>query len=134
MSSVLGYLRIHLPIHRRIDVFASLGFYKRFLMLTKSTLLPTWRSQYSEHDFAGEMGVISRWGNWVTLDLRAATFEALDVYNLNHPYFEAKALIGTQFEQAFLLLRYHVLLGFGRLDEWAVGVGYRIHISLIDET
>lgn len=110
-----------------VQFFASLGWYQRLTLLTKATILPSFRSSYTEHDFALELGFRFRISDSIRAYLKAATFEELEVYNLNNPFGEVGGSVKTGFQnwEIFSFARYQILLGFGRLDTFSFGLGGR---------
>lgn len=108
-----------------VNSFVSVGWYKRFQSIQNSPILPSLGSDYSEQDFALALGTTIFWTERLSQTLRIATFEELEVYNLNHPFAELKVSyqLGNDLPTVFTGFRYQVLLGFGRLDEWRTLVG-----------
>ncbi len=110
-----------------VQFFAEAGWYQRLTLLTKATILPSFRSSYSEHDFALGLGFKFRISENIKAHVKAATFEELEVYNLNNPFGEVGGSVQTGFNnwEIFSYVRYQILLGFGRLDTFSVAMGAR---------
>jgi hypothetical protein len=125
LTSFLLYGRLHSSPFKALNLFLTTGWYKRYTVLTKSTILPTpWHNSYSEHDFAFELGFDLFPEEKISGQLKAATFDAMEVFNLNNPY--AEISLGYLWDpnwKVTLYSRYKVLLGFGRLDEFRFGAG-----------
>lgn len=107
------------------EFFVSAGWYQRMTLLTKATILPSFRSSFSEHDFAFELGFALKPTEKIRTYVKAATFEQLEVFNLNHPYGEIGGSFKTGFQNwdLFSYARYQILLGFGRLDTFSFALG-----------
>ncbi len=122
-SHLLYLMRLKTPEFLGIQFFTGLGWYQRFMQLNKSSILFfPFRNSYTEHDFALELGVQIDLGKDYFARLRAATFEEIDVYNLNHPMGELS--FGIPIDSSLylhLLTRYQIGLGFGRLDNLVFG-------------
>ena len=127
-TSLLFYGAFSIAPFRALRVFVTGGWYKRYLLLAKSTVLPVpfRNSSYSEHDFAGSFGIDLFPEETFFGTLKASTFDEISVFNLNNPYGEIQ--LGYRFSstsRAILFSRYQLLLGFGRLDEFVFGFSLR---------
>jgi hypothetical protein len=129
LTHLLGYARLDTTLWDRLELYAAAGWYERFALLSKVLVLPTFRNSYREHDWAGALGF--RWqfiDDW-WFGGQASTFEEIDVFNLNNPFLQA----GLEFRPlpgviTTLYGRYQILLGFGRLDSFLIGLG--LHFTL----
>lgn len=122
VSHLLVTLRLEARPFSWLTLSLTPGWYRRFTHLNKVVFLPVFRSSYTEHDFAGALGVEAEFEDWRTR-LTVATFEELSVFNLNNPFAEAKVshrFYGMQWSAFF---RYQILLGFGRMDKLIMGFG-----------
>ena len=110
-----------------VQFFAEAGWYQRLTLLTKATILPTFRTSYSEHDFALALGFRFQITDAIKAHIKATTFGDLEVYNLNNPLGEIGGSIKTGFHdwEIYSFVRYQILLGFGRLDTFSFALGAR---------
>lgn len=123
-SNFLLFGRLRTPRILGNSLFVSAGWYKRYVLLKGITLpiIPL-RSSYSEHDFAFELGIQLLEETHYIAILKAATFDSLEVFNLNNPYGEVE--VGMKMSDKFsfsLVGRYQLLLGFGRRDRFSLGL------------
>ena len=128
LTHLLGTLTLRLPTW--ISPFASAGWYKRWALLQNMTLIPSFRSSYTEHDFALALGCNVRWNEQFATDFLLSTFEEIDVFNLNNP-FAKLTLVFTPKNSSlswYFFGRYKVLLGFGRLDSFTAGGGISLRL------
>jgi hypothetical protein len=96
------------------------------VQLESASLFPViTKSSFSEHDFSTEIGFLTQISQ-IKLGLRVATFDELEVYNLNNPFVESVFFLPTESEKDCwsLTMRYQLTLGFGRLDRILVGLNY----------
>jgi hypothetical protein len=105
-----------------LNIFITPAWYKRFTHLNKVAFFPTVRSSYTEHDFAGAIGVEAGDENWKAIT-QIATFEEISIYNLNNPFAELRLIHPISGIEWSAFFRYQILLGFGRLDSFLAGVG-----------
>ncbi len=113
---------------RQWELFFSGGWYRRYVRLTKTYLLPALIGpSYTEHDFAVALGTKILFSSKLSTLFKVATFEELSVYNLNNPFLQGEVSYQpvAQDWELSLLFRYRLLLGFGRMDSLTTGVSYR---------
>lgn len=125
-TSLLGFARLETTLFERLSLFFAGGWYKRWVQLNRASILPlAGTTSFSEHDFATELGLLLKFTR-TQIGLRVATFDELDVYNLNNPYIESRIFLPASSPQGrwSLLCRYHLSLGFGRLDKLTTGISY----------
>ncbi len=108
-----------------VQIFASVGWYQRLILLSRATIVPSFRSSFTEHDFAFELGLKFKITDSIRFYLKAATFEELEVYNMNHPFGEIGGSYKTGWDnwQIYSFARYQGLLGFGRMDTFLFAIG-----------
>lgn len=122
-SDFLLSVRAKSPAFIGVSLFAGAGWYKRYVLLRRVSIpaVPV-RSSYSEHDFAFELGLNIFESSATFIQIKAATFNAVEVFNLNNPFGEIE--LGHRFSESLTLSifsRYQILLGFGRLDRFSMG-------------
>lgn len=120
-SGLTAAAEIDTSIAGRVEVFASAGWYERLSRASGGGLLPLQGpGSEREHDFLLRLGGRLRFTDEWAGALFISTEDAYEVFNLNGPYLEAALeKRGTLEWRAYA--RYHVLLGFGRPGEIAVG-------------
>ena len=107
------------------------GWYRRFVTLDKAHFLPVLLgSNYSEHDFAIAFGTELKLGQNLSALAKVSTFEEISVYNLNHPFIQTDltyepvpSIYWTVYS------RYQLLLGFGRMDSFKLGLNLSLPLS-----
>lgn len=127
-THLAAILKTQLEIFYGATVFGSVGWRRRYVLLQKSAPLPTFRSSYTEHDLVGAFGLETRWRDDLRVRLLAGNWDEFSEYNLQHPFLQIEPqleIIGGALV-ARVFYRYQVLLGFGRLSEWALGAGIRM--------
>jgi hypothetical protein len=114
-----------------LDLFLNGGWYRRFITLNKALFLPGFvGSNFSEHDFAVNFGLGLHWSDSVSTLFKVATFDEVSVYNLNNPFIHAElSFIPLDNLKVTLYSRYKLLLGFGRLDSFTVGVSLPLSLK-----
>ena len=126
-STLLGYLRLTPPSMGPLSVFFLGGWYYRIIQLEKMSVLPFLGSNsLSQQDFATELGVQLNLSSALSWKLAVATFDEMEVYNLNHPFVESSLKIrdldsSTEWRAT---VRGQLVLGFGRLDRLIFGMSY----------
>ena len=123
----LGSLKFRLFDFMR--VFMEGGWYQRFVRLNRPYFLPAFfGGNYTEHDFALNFGTEILWSEQLTTLFKVATFEELSVYNLNNPYLQGQFSYTPDSSKTLwsVYARYRLLLGFGRMDSFTVGLNYTI--------
>lgn len=126
-TCLLGFMRLSFSPFSFVSFFASSGHYLRKTELATVTVVPVlFGESLSDHDFIGEWGFESTYGNY-NFRLKVATFEEIEIFNLNNVFFEARLRYSPPNEsfEYFLLSRYKFLLGFGHLDEVVLGAGLK---------
>lgn len=126
-TSLLGLTTFQFKPVTPITFFISAGAYQRWGVVNRSTLLPfTPKPSFSQYDFATELGVKSTFSQTLSGILKVATFDPWEVYNLNNPFIESSIELGKPktTEKWLATFRYHLLLGFGRLDRLTFGLTY----------
>lgn len=113
-----------------LGFFGSFGYFFRFPLLNKSTILPNFRASYTEKHFAFQFGFRIYPSDSLILSTRLATYDEMDVFNLQNPFFQGdlEYLLAGDSLSATMQFRYSLLLGFGRMDEWMLGVGVKIKL------
>ena len=131
VSTLLFLLQFQSRPLSSIRLFLQGGWYRRFVTLNNAHFLPGfWGSNYSEHDFAVALGTEIRWSPSLTSQAKVATLEEISVFNLNNPFIEAAvAYWPTESISWSLYSRYHLLLGFGRMDSLKVGLALKMPLS-----
>lgn len=116
---------LHTTLFQHVRLFLSLGWATRPTRLSRPSLLPHYfSSDFSDPTWAAELGIeLKQLGNFGGR-FSFGNIDALETYNLNNPFFE----LGVSYHPRHSPLRYYVftryklLLGFGRLDEFLVGL------------
>lgn len=106
----------------------TLGPTHRLLQMDKRAWIPIlYRSAAAEWDLAARFDLTVQWTDTWSTRATLGSFENLNIYNLHNPFVQVtlsgKALLGSA--DLFLFGRYHALLGFGTIDNWTTGVGFR---------
>jgi hypothetical protein len=129
-TQLLFTLNLHQHIFSGLKVFGTFGYFFRFPLLNKATIIPTFRSSFTERDVAFTFGVTAYPSENFNLSARFSTYDEMEVFNLQHPYFQldGEYLLDGNAIALLAQFRYHVLLGFGRMDEWMFGVGIRLKL------
>lgn len=128
-SHLWGQARLEGGLFDSVRGFFALGWYERFTRLDKTWVVPTFRGDVREHDFTVAFGLQAALTREWELRASLATFDTLEIYNLNHPYVELRSIhqfLGPATVEAYG--RYQVLLGFGRWDNLTFGVAFRVAI------
>ncbi|MBI4405725.1 MAG: hypothetical protein HY537_16325 [Deltaproteobacteria bacterium] len=111
--------------------FVSFGWYKRFHSLTKLTILPTFSGAFYDTDMAASIGLRIQPTALIATVIDLSTIEEIDIFNLANPFLRIRAAYepkpGGLKWTAFA--RYRILLGFGRLDEFMMGLGCEIPLE-----
>lgn len=130
-TNFLFRANLHGTPFRWLYLHATGGWYERFTTLNGFALFPTFSRDTADHDFA----VMAGWevrpeDNWGVGGM-IATFEAINTFNFNNPYAQlsARYFAGEDIGEIYLYARYRLLLGFGRLDEFLVGVGWKVPLG-----
>lgn len=109
----------------RFKFFVSVGMYYRFASVLKGGSFPFQaKTDFTDWDFATQFGLETTLFNQFVWLNRVSTFDELETFNLNHPFIES-AFFWRKKNQSFSLgisTRYQVLLGFGRLDRFMLGI------------
>lgn len=119
------------PFGRTVSFCVEGGPQRRWLQIEKRAWLPVvYRSAFAETGAVLRLNLKVRWNDRWSSDLMAANFENIDVYYLHSPYFQLSVTRRKILDDADLVVfgRYHVLLGFGILDNWTTGAGLRFPI------
>jgi hypothetical protein len=112
--------------------FASFGFYQRYTALENASIFPSFGTDgLVDGDYLAQIGFrVSPIKNY-SITAQLANFEEIDVYNINNPF--AQVTLGYKDPKgdwsASLFGRYKILLGFGQLDEFLVGVGVTLRLN-----
>ncbi len=123
-TTLLLRAKTHLHLGKAFFVLSSVGWYERFNQLKSSSVLPTLSEDPKDRDIAAELGFGVHIFDKLSAQTKIATFDDMDVANLNHPYWESKVVYRYKLGlQLFLLTRYAVFLGFGRRDRLLFGSG-----------
>lgn len=126
-TTFLGFIQLDSPRLGPIAFRFLGGWYKRFSFLERASVIPFVGSlNFSQHDFALDIGLISHLTQNIQGQVKVATFDELEVYNLNHPFVEsAIAVVNPETQGTWAAtFRYQLSLGFGRLDRLAFGLSY----------
>ncbi|MFM8269954.1 MAG: hypothetical protein ACKN9V_07175 [Pseudomonadota bacterium] len=126
-TSLLGLATIQVSPWNLFSFFFSAGWYKRWTVLTHSSLIPFSNpASFSQYDWATEIGIRTTLTKDLSGLFRIATFDPWDVYNLNHPFIESAFTWGPAESKSkwIATFRYQLLLGFGRLDRLTFGLSY----------
>ncbi len=131
LSSFLALAHLHYRPFQSWNLFLQGGWYRRFVDLGKTHFLPAvLGSSYSEHDFAVALGTEIHWSTCFSTGAKVATFEELSVYNLNNPLIQADITYQESDGLRWTLYsRYQLLLGFGRMDSFKLGVFLGLPVS-----
>ncbi len=105
------------------DFYGAFGWYERFSRASGEGLLPLPLGQMErEHDILVQLGCRTHFSERWAAELEVATFDDYEIFNLNGPYIQlAVDHKSAAAEKWRTYARYHMLLGFGRIDELAVG-------------
>lgn len=87
-------------------------------------------SNYSEHDFAIAFGTELKLDQNLSALAKVSTFEEISVYNLNNPFIQAD-LTYEPVPSVYwsIYSRYQLLLGFGRMDSFKLGLNLSMPLS-----
>lgn len=101
--------------------YGEIGLVRRYFRVGGQTPVPgPWGHDTAEWDALVQLGVnLPRWSG-VSPRVGIATLDPFEVYRLNNPAAVVSAQWETEAVQWELTARYRILLGFGRLDEFAV--------------
>ena len=108
-----------------IKPYIAIGWYFRFTKLN----FPFWVPQIIASDtidknFAAKIGFTFFLSQKINFDIHMSSFDKFRVHNFNNPFFKGQVNYKWNENWAFnSMFRYQVLLGFGRMHEWAFGVG-----------
>lgn len=125
--SLLGAARVYGSPWSGISLFLTLGWYKRWGFLKSASPFSFLTgASFSQDDLATEIGMSASLYPSLEGKLKIATFDPWETYNLNNPFVETSFCFGNPESQDKWLatLRYHLLLGFGRLDRLTFNVFY----------
>jgi len=128
-TTFLGYLTLLSPPLGPFGLSLTGGWYRRFTFLKRASVLPfLTRSDFSQHDFAVDFQIKTQWSARAHTLVRVSTVDELDVYNLNHPFVETSFSVQEDSRQRAwkAYFRYHISLGFGRLDRFTFGLAYQV--------
>lgn len=120
-----GVLATLSPSLGPITFFTTLGWYRRWTTLRKVTVLPSLlSSSFSEHDAILGLGIGWKITPSKELQLRVGNYEDFEIFNINNPFIEFKMMDSAIYEDTVFsfFLRYQILLGFGRMDRFIVGL------------
>lgn len=102
------------------------GLFHRSWSLAHARPIPTFSNvSLNEYDLLVNLGIRWHFAELWSIQAQLSTVELLDIYNLNHPFVETRVwhtLSETDLE-AFAYFRYQILLGFGLIENWTVGLG-----------
>lgn len=132
-TTFLGFIQMDSPRLGPISFHVLGGWYRRFSFLQRASVFPfVGTLDFSQHDFSVEAGLSTQLAQDIQWKLKVATFDELEVYNLNHPFVESALSVTDSETQTTweVLFRYHISLGFGRLDRLALGFSYSTPQSL----
>lgn len=109
----------------RFKFFISAGLYYRFVSVVQGSLFPFYQpTDFSDWDLVTQFGIATKISSQLTWLNRVSTFDEVETFNLNHPFIET-SLRWQQSTKSFtwgVHSRYHMLLGFGRLDRLMLGL------------
>ncbi len=109
-------------------LFVETGWFERWIALNSSTFVPAFdQASIRDRDFAARFGVHLRPIQTLLLTFTAGTIEEILVFNFNNPFVEIRTTYSSRIGDLFAFGRYKLLLGFGRLDEFAAGIGIRLN-------
>lgn len=129
-SHLLGAGQFSFPLFSSFRLFGGFGWFERFHRLSKASVSPTFSKDPGDHDFAADFGCEISPVNRLFTELKIGTFEEIDVFNLNHPFLQTTFTYTTDTQWILsALVRYSVLLGFGRLDSWVIGAGVQLPLG-----
>jgi len=121
---LLGRFGLSGDVTEWLHLFASIGWYERFYHLQGANVIPGFGRPFPDRDFVGSVGwQIRPLPEW-SLRTELSTYERITVFNLNNPFVQATVGYASP-ESAWhfsFFTRYQIMLGFGRLDEWMMGV------------
>jgi hypothetical protein len=122
---------LHCEVTSWFSLFGSFGWYERFAGLGGITVTPRLWRDTADHDFAMMAGGELRVSETIGLVGSLATFESINTFNLNNPYLQAAVKYGSRddFGELYAFTRYRLLLGFGRMDEFMIGVGLKLRLD-----
>ncbi len=101
--------------------YFDLGHYIRLHHPRANHLLPPIAGGFIQSDWAVRFGLRVIPTDSLSFSISIATFESVDVYNLNNPITEVRAnWMGTDYSLG-AYLRHQMLLGFGLRDAWVIG-------------
>jgi hypothetical protein len=132
-SNLLLTTGLEVPVWEKLSFSVQGAWYKRYTSLKKISPIPVmFRYSYSEHDFGALIGFALGPFSGVSGKVTIATYDDILVYNLNHPFAELRlsSLLSPGGSTLSLLFRYQILLGFGRVDEWALGAALTFPLSI----
>ena len=128
ITDLMASVRLQTPLHWPIGAFVEAAWFERWIVLWGPQLAPIFiNSSVRDHDFAARFGIHILPVRSLLITLCAGTIEEIAVYNFNNPYMEARTTYRAPGWDLFVFARYKILLGFGRLDELAAGIGVRLH-------
>jgi len=133
-TTFLGFVQVDSPRLGPIAFRFLGGWYKRFAFLERASVIPFAGSlNFSQHDFALDIGLISYLTQNIHWQVKVATFDELEVYNLNHPFVESAFFwVNPETQGTWAAtFRYQLSLGFGRLDRLSFGLSYTTPQSLL---
>lgn len=114
-------------------LFIDFGWLFRLNSFSIITWIPSWRtSGLLDFDLGFRMGLRIVPSEKLKFEATMASFEEMDVYNLHNPFFQLKAFYTLKEDiTPFAYFRYKILLGFGRMDNWLLGLGLKISTDKI---
>ena len=109
------------------SLFGSFGMYQRFTNLSGTQWIPTLSGALSDHDLVADFGWVIQPSAVYALIVKVSTFDRLAIFNLNNPYVQTALSwkLPTTNWVVSLYTRYQILLGFGRLDDFMIGINAR---------
>ena len=128
-TCLLGLVQLQASLGTDFLLFASGGFYQRWVFLNQAHLFPFGSGlSFSQYDFATELGFAYPISSTLRGLMKIATFDPWEVYNLNNPFVETSFYFSRPEASSKWLatFRYQLLLGFGRLDRLTFGLTYGI--------
>ncbi len=132
LTSIFALETLHADPFDFFGVFGSFGLYQRFTSLSGAPIFPSFNTDgLVDGDFLIQLGFRISPSHTTSITMQIANFEDIDVYNLNNPFGQVSvAYQGPRGDwTASVFGRYRILLGFGQLDEFMVGVGFSILLN-----
>ena len=106
-----------------LSYFFELGLYQRLHLIGTGTWLPPVLSfSYADWGYTFAMGLRVHPNERWSVQAKLASYEFLDVYNINHMFVETSVFYNPGPWNAKGYVRYQGLLGFGQRDAWVIGL------------